>query len=340
MKHPDLPVANIGGPKRDIFVPPEFCTIHREQAYSNALSPRQAADMARYWRKSPRSLAEMICGQGIQTLGLKGSNSLLSSFEMRCASEMSVVPARILESPRVLYREGTIAPTIRNGTWSSLGTKFAVPAELGRIAVLVLYEEDKTDFNGLINTFFEVCLEFGMKISETPKPPVFIKLSHNHTKVLSDVRDIMSEEALGIRPKLTLVFLPKKDDDIYSGIRRIFDLELGLQSIFLRTSKAQLHQSHYFKNVTMKLNAKLGGISHRLHSDSKRWLGDTMLVGMCLLHPGADEIKGTPSISSMTASCDSEFMLYPMNISFQKSGESVRYLSFLCSPLSLCFCFV
>ena len=81
----------------------------------------------------------------------------------------------------------------------------------------------------------------------------------------------------------------------------------------------------YLNNVCLKINAKLGGLNHQLHSESLGWLKNTMLVGMDVTHPTAVGcVKGTPSIAAVVASCDSDFMHYPASLRLQKHRKEVR----------------
>ena len=72
-----------------------------------------------------------------------------------------------------------------------------------------------------------------------------------------------------------------------------------------------LFQDQYFSNIALKLNAKLGGVNHKLESGSLRWLKGTMIVGMDVTHPAIGCVKGTPSIAAVVASNDENFMQFP-----------------------------
>ena len=87
-------------------------------------------------------------------------------------------------------------------------------------------------------------------------------------------------------------------------------------------------QDQYFSNIALKVNAKLGGVNHRIDGQSLGWLKDAMLVGMDVTHPGVGCVKGTPSIAAVVASCDNDFINYPASLRLQEHRKEVSTLVF------------
>ncbi|KAI0250323.1 ribonuclease H-like domain-containing protein, partial [Lactifluus subvellereus] len=113
-----------------------------------------------------------------------------------------------------------------------------------------------------------------------------------------------------------LVLLPRQDDYLYSGIKRLcavqFEKALNPQG-----------REQYLANVALKLNTKLGRINHLLEKEAMSWLTDmsTIMVGIDVTHPGPKSVEGTPSIVGVVASVDSDFVQFPASLRLQKSRE-------------------
>ena len=88
------------------------------------------------------------------------------------------------------------------------------------------------------------------------------------------------------------------------------------------------------------MNAKLGGVNHRLDANSTRWLqGKAMMVGIDVTHPGPRSMPGTPSIAGVVASVDQHFAQFPVSLRLQKSKQEVcRVIRMVALPyMSLTF---
>ena len=122
------------------------------------------------------------------------------------------------------------------------------------------------------------------------------------------------------------MLLSSGDKNIYHGIKRLADMEMGIHTVHMLLSKAKedpnrpQKQVQYFANVALKVNAKLGGVNHLLDPQSMAWLTTkkTMVVGVDVTKPGPGSISGTPSIAAMVASIDDRFAQFPASLSLQR----------------------
>ena len=91
--------------------------------------------------------------------------------------------------------------------------------------------------------------------------------------------------------------------------------------------KDERKQDQYFSNVALKVNTKMGGNNHFLHSDHMKWLlvKKTMILGMDVTHPGPGSRKGTPSIAAVVASVDDNFVQFPASLRVQPSKQEVCF---------------
>jgi hypothetical protein len=111
-----------------------------------------------------------------------------------------------------------------------------------------------------------------------------------------------------------LVLLPRQDDHLYPGIKRVW----------LQNALNSQGQEQYLVNVALKLNTKLDGINH-LEKEAVSWLTDesTIMVGIDVTRPGPKSAEGTPSIVSVVASVDSDFVQFPASLRLQRSRREV-----------------
>ena len=98
--------------------------------------------------------------------------------------------------------------------------------------------------------------------------------------------------AVGNKPaQFILILLANEDPFIYGGIKRQFNVDLGMHTICAQTSKIlrEQGQPQYLANLSLKLNAKMGGTNHVIQPQALALLNQvpTMIVGIdvyVLLH--------------------------------------------------------
>ncbi|KAH8104896.1 Piwi domain-containing protein [Phellopilus nigrolimitatus] len=326
----DLPVINLEKKTKDIFVPAELCEIEPGQSYGGTLSERETAEMITYACNPPFVNAQSITGQGLDILGLRQRASPMQGFGIEVSADMTVVPARVLIPPKVVYSSGS--PNVANGSWNILNVRFHRPAQLTRAAILVLADGGRDDFRdnsdpalrGIVTGFLAKCRASGMQVDSAVPPLLFLRLPKPQQRdpLRSAAIDAIENELKSLpgRPTIVLVFMSGRDSNIYPGLKKLCDSKLGIATVCMLMPKVRKEkgQDQYFSNIALKVNTKLGGVNHQLDASSMRWLKNSMIVGMDVTHPGLGCVKGTPSIAAVVASCDTEFMLYPASLRLQE----------------------
>ena len=310
----------------------ELCAIEKGQPYRGLLTENGTTQMIRCAYNPPSNNANTIVKQGLPTLGYDGQGGVLASLNMTINNNMTVIPARILDPPRIVYGNGQ--PRIQNGGWNVLGVKFKKPASIVGISVLVIKGQscDDSDFTGytdpvlrqVVQGFLDRCRACGMQVdSQMPQVRIVKNFPHPRDDHLrKGALGIIKEAILSFRPKptLILVLMPNRDNDLYPGLKKLCDVELGVPTVCMLSGKVKKahRQDQYFSNIALKVNTKLKGINHVLDESYTRWLKDTMLVGMDVTHPSPGMVKGFPSIAAVVASCDETFMQYPASMRIQR----------------------
>ncbi|KAJ3879731.1 argonaute-like protein [Lentinula edodes] len=342
LKHAaDLPVIDVGTKKRT-YLPAEICEIEPGQAFRGKLNEQQTSQMIKVACNPPKVNAEAIVGDGFQKLGLNTnpSTSPLHGFGVEVTNEMAAVPGRELPPPRLNYRVGN--PRVANGGWNILDVKFHRGAQLSSWSVLVVRDGPSvfsgptdTRLRGLVDGFATKMRNSGMTVPPGPPSLLLANLPSpdqdpSRVRALNEIRKTLQDhvqKAQGRKPAFVLVLLSRRDNFIYPGIKRIGDVELGVQTVHMQLSKVvdkePNKQDQYFSNVALKVNTKLGGINHKLDDVAMRWLRkkSTMIVGIDVTHRGPGSKEGTPSIAAVVASVDSDFVQYPASLRIQQSDE-------------------
>ncbi|KLO12386.1 Piwi-domain-containing protein [Schizopora paradoxa] len=336
----DVPVVNIGSLKKDIYVPAEICEIEAGQPFVGKLSDKETAKMIKYACNPPHINAEIITREGLPKLGLAPSASPIADFNIEVSSNMSVIPARILEPPTVLCRDRSCR--VRDGSWDASDTKFHKAATLQDFGVLILSDGGRNDFRGedwksIVKAFLKKCRDLGMNVKLPPGsgdlPMCQAVRTDVHGHHRGSPRQTIAKLAEAIKrfpnpPKYLFVFLANQDPHLYSVLKTLCDTKLGIHTTCMLNGhvkgKDSRSQARYFSNVALKVNSKLGGVNHSLDALSLNWLKGSMLVGMDVTHPGHSAVRGTPSIAAVVASCDNDFMLYPGSLRLQDRWKDDR----------------
>ena len=328
---PNLPVVNVGGAKRPIYLPAELCEVI-EQPYFGRLNDQETAKMIQYACNPPATNAASIVNDGLRLLGLR--DGPIDGFNISVDQEMIAVPIRVLQPPQLSYG-GAGRQTVSGGSWNILSVKFKRAASLpswGVIGVLDGGSIDREKVHELATRFGNKLRACGMTV---PNPPRILptqdlsKLNQDpgRRKALSCIEEAIKNLGTPL-PKMILFLLSRRDDFIYPGIKTLCDTKLGVHSICMQLEKAfkdQKKQDQYLSNVALKVNTKLGGVNHTVDDHALRWLKTmpTMVVGMDVTHPSPTSAPGTPSVAAVVANVDDTFAQFPVSLRVQEGRKEV-----------------
>ncbi|KAG6848643.1 hypothetical protein H0H93_015297 [Arthromyces matolae] len=339
LKYPtDLPVVDIGSQKRVIWMPAELCYIVPGQAYGS-LNDQETAQMIKFACNPPKFNAEAIVNQGFPSLGLSPVKSPISGFGVSIDTDMVVIPGRELPPPRLSYKTGK--PNVSNGSWNIMDVKFHRGARVASWWVVVVRDgtnilsgPDDPNLGSLVQRFSQKLSRSGMSVPDGRPRLIPISLppqrgDPNRVQAIDIIRTTFKKNvAQGQKPSFVLVLLEKRDNFIYPAIKRIGDVELGIQTVHMQLIKAlgdERKQDQYLSNVALKVNTKLGGNNHLLDESAMKWLTKkkTMMVGIDVTHPGPGSKEGTPSIAAVVASVDDDFVQFPASLRIQQSKKEM-----------------
>jgi eukaryotic translation initiation factor 2C len=124
-------------------------------------------------------------------------------------------------------------------------------------------------------------------------------------------------------PKAIVIFLPEKPSPFYGVVKRFGDVDKGVVSQVMITTKARKGNERYYHNVSLKLNVKLGGINSVLDQPSLSILAKkgTMVFGADVTHQPPGSLA--PSIAAVVGTMDKNCAVYGSSIKLQNSRKEV-----------------
>ncbi|OJJ46103.1 hypothetical protein ASPZODRAFT_133093 [Penicilliopsis zonata CBS 506.65] len=318
----NFPVMNVGSRQNPSYLPVEVCLVVPGQPAGTKLTGNQTRAMLNFAVRDPEQNASSIVTKGAQVLGFgSASNRALTSFGLQVKPELITVTGRVLQSPRVFYKDKKMIET-SNGSWNMIKIKFFKPAQL--LSWTWLYIDGQRGRRFFQNQPLEDTVSrLGAKLSEMgvqtnpALPGMKITLSGNNTfeEIDKAIGALMDRH----RPSLIFTISHNDDSEIYNSIKQICDLRRGVRNVNVLAQKFDGANDQYFANVGLKINLKLGGANQALNPAEMGIIseGKTMLVGIDVTHPSPGSAKTAPSVAGVVASIDSSLGQWPADIRIQ-----------------------
>ena len=242
-----------------------------------------------------------------------------------------------MDQPNIMYR-GNSSVKRFPGSWNLIDTKFNVSGQrLRKWSYLLLLDKKVQDTfpdmkspQPVVKKLQAALLDTGVLV-DAPIPGRIVIVDKDDTADLEN-------RLKGAADKLDLLYiiLPEKNSRWYAVIKRLCDVEYGLQTICsvvprLVAKKGQPVDQYdkaldqYMRNVAMKFNLKLGGTNHVVDNLRLSIINEdkTMIVGLDVSHPtGASQVSPAtaPSVAAMVASIDKRLGQWPATIQLQSRG--------------------
>ena len=322
LRHPNLPVINVGNREKPTYYPAEVCMVMPGQSVgrSNRLDPNQTKNMIDFAVRVPEANKKSIVRDGPFTLGLlPEDNTPLSRFGVAVSTRLITVPGRILPAPEVKYRNKKVFAS--SGTWNMAGSHFIRPKAFPPWSYALITDGSGPDWANS-DALHEQMLKFYESLKKTgvmaPPPTKGQKFDLNGS--LEGV-----ERVFQCTFKLMLIILPKADTQLYNRIKFLGDVRYGVHTICFTAAKLKKSDPTTLGNVSLKFNLKLGG-TNQLIDNLDRGLIDgdkTMVVGMDVTHPSPGSASNAPSVAAVVASIDKALSQFPVDLRIQPSRQEM-----------------
>ncbi|GAA5989351.1 hypothetical protein JCM11641_002771 [Rhodosporidiobolus odoratus] len=321
LRHPEWPCVRIS---RVGLWPIEVCMIDPGQKYGKKLNAAQIQEMLKFTTIKPQQRLAMV-QRAIQNIQPSNAEAF-EQWSLRVNTTPIELTARQLTPPAITYGNNRVVNP-QDGQWNLKGQRFNAPASFDRWAVFVFASSSffplpavQQSLTGLVQQLQALGVRVG-----TAKPLIFYQphgLSPDRVDVF--IRQSVRGGGAGSQgpPELIVCYLDAKPSPYYAAIKRFSDLKNGpgVPSQCMNIQKARGQGSQYYANISLKINAKLGGVN------SVASLGPaidkpTIIFGADVSHPAPGSLA--PSIVGVVASIDKTMTRYTSRIAVQSNRVEV-----------------
>jgi eukaryotic translation initiation factor 2C len=337
LQHPQLPCIEVAAGKRSTYIPLELARIVAGQRRTKSMPGSMTARMIQIAARPPELRRSDI--ESMLKHANHGSDEYLKAFGVSVSSEPMKVKARILEPPKIQYRDLDVilSSDAQELNWSVGGRKlFRSTNKLKAWGVLVLAPRIKDSaVKNFVNCMKSVCDAAGLEVAEPRYKYGFNPSMYKDMTAL--YQDVCDDRDIAGVCQLIMVIKEDVSTADYNRIKMIGDTMIGIPTQCVIQGHVESPQEAYCQNVMLKINAKLGGVNARVRPEAfEDHVGDApwMIVGADLSHaPAADSRDAasvTACIGTLDRTCSSQagcFRLQdPKTETIKDIGAMVRHL--------------
>ncbi|XWS19931.1 hypothetical protein CRYUN_Cryun31cG0058500 [Craigia yunnanensis] len=304
----DIPCLDLSKNNQMNYVPMEFCVLAEGQVYRKENLDRKVALLLKEISLAkPRERKRNICGMVRSEDGPCGGN-IIQNFGIEVDTRMTSVIGLVIGSPVLKLAApttGTLMEIIVDNDqcqWNLVGKAVVEGKAIERWAVIDF--SLRLNYDSFIPKLRDRCRSLGMRMEE----PLLCKESR--MEIFSDGKALrqLLEEVISRAYKLRkgnlqfLLCVMSKKDDGYSCLRWISETKIGVVTQCCLSIHANKGQDQYLANLSLKINAKLGGSNVELNERLPHFQGKghVMFIGADVNHPGSHN-KTSPSIAAVVA---------------------------------------
>ncbi|KAI1504062.1 eukaryotic translation initiation factor [Biscogniauxia marginata] len=298
----DLPVLET---TRGQFYPLEVCNVADFQRYPFRLDPAQTQAMLKFAVSRPDKRRENI-HEGISKFGWK-QDPYLNAFGVKISEQMAVTPARVLPNPEITFGNGKINPGV-SGRWDLRGRTF-LEKNFRPISAWAFVNCGNAcqlnDLENFANKFKSTYEGHGGQVKKSAYVFTVPFTTGSFGMICAEAYK-KTQEKFGVHPDLMVFVVNSMNQLVYERIKKNMDCRFSCPSQVLQGGHIAKCNAQYMSNVSMKVNAKLGGATCRVAgpnpSASPFFKVPTMIIGLDVSHAAAG--SSAPSMAAMTVSMD------------------------------------
>ncbi|KAL6558812.1 hypothetical protein OROMI_019162 [Orobanche minor] len=299
----DFPCIDVGDYNQHAYIPIEVCSLVPFQRYTEPLSCEQQSRLFNSW---PLQGPGLMIGDLIQALCSCNydANSLLNSCGVSISTECIRVKARVLNpTPLAFGRYNKVLAY--GGTWKIEKYKLKCARKLENWAAVNF--SSPCDMKILCGELVRCGEMIGFPMNE-PRLILEEKLENANkpasVRVDEMIKDVLDQVG-AVVPNFLLCILPENNNcHLYGPLKRKTLLEVGITTQCVATPDASQPPPNYFRNLLLKINAKLFGLNWVLAFELPKVIQppricevNTLIIGLGLCH-----VPGKPSIAAAVGS--------------------------------------
>lgn len=319
IRFPQLPLLWVGSTQNRVLVPAELCTVLPGQPVNRKCDANQTRNMIRecatHTDVRKGSISHNVANARYNT------DPVVQEFGFSVSDQMEKVEARILNPPRIKYKNNAVAP-VGKGVWT--GREFMVSGVIKTGWTVLNLERyvKPQDVQNLIRQAETCGKQLGMNMGGYQAySNREVQLRRNREK--EDLEAIFQDvKKRGL--DLVFVILPGNNDRVYSFVKHAAEIAVGCLTQCIKGQTLQKRMNDMtMKNILLKVNAKLAGSNHFFETLPQVMRDNyVMLMGADVTHPSPD-VKDGFSVAAVTAShCPNAFG-YNLCWRLQKPGQEI-----------------
>jgi len=270
-----------------------------------------------------------------------GESEYVREFGLTVSDKPLRTQARIINAPTLMYHQSSKQPDVKphHGSWNLIGKRMIYPCQVPNWMVIIYERQVRFNewaANRMVSDLVKACKAVGIRINPLP---ALVKWEAGQGNIGEQLRFAGAEcqRCSGSLPTLIVVILPFGGNDIYSAVKHFGDVSVGVITQCMVSWKCFRAGPHYFANITLKLNAKLGGINAVPEPRDVPFLTDpanpTIVMGSDVMHPAPGSVD-RPSFTSLVGSVDTSAVRYISTTGVQTSRkEIIEAMESMCTYL-------
>lgn len=251
----------------------------------------------------------------------------LNHFGIKINATMPMVPAKLLQNPTIQYGNKPVDPKM-TGRWDLRGVKFVSPNRepLKSWAVCVMGGcVDKPTALNFAKAFKNAYVGHGGRVDGAQPPAIIVPDRRAHPDAVVAEAYNTCGQTFKADPQIIFFILSQKASQPYDTMKMHADCRWGVLSQMVLAKHARTASPQYLSNVSMKVNAKLGGQTSKIASKVKGpvfFKVPTMMIGVDVSHGNTG--ASSASTAAMCASMDPDAAVYDTEV--QTNGFGVEIL--------------
>ena len=319
LQYPDIPMIV----SRDSYFPMEVCYITPMQKFTIALEHVQTTEMIKLAAMQPGERRDEIISR-TKELDWE-QDPTLKHFGVDISPDMMTTKGRVLPSPVIaLGNDARITSSF--GRWDFRGRRYVKSGQplesWGILAVCTKRDMPETLLDEFLLNLFSTVSNHGFNV---PNHNPIVHFTAGGEEISESLHILYDQVSHTFRMPCQLIMfvLPNKAPLLWSQVKRVCDVELGVMSQGIQLRNMKKPSVTLCGNIGMKLNAKLGGaLAWPLRSSGTQLGGQpffavpTLFIGADVAHPPITDVQtrlydqNRPSIAALSGSLDAQGTRY------------------------------
>ncbi|PKA59859.1 Protein argonaute 7 [Apostasia shenzhenica] len=308
----NLPCLQISRSK-PCYLPMELCMVCEGQKFLGKLSDDQTARILKMGCQKPAERRHIINRIMKEEHG-PTSGLYAQEFSINVSREMTQLRGRVLQPPKLKLGDGglirNIIPNRHDRQWNFLNSHVAESSQIKNWALISFGGSLEQHFSipNFMNQLSNRCEQFGIMLNrKTVIAPSYepMKLLNNVSALESKLRKIHECSSGNLQ---LLVCVMEKKHRGYADLKRIAETGIGVITQCCLYANLSKLNSQFLSNLSLKINAKLGGsnvvLYNTLPREIPRMFTDhepVIFMGADVTHPHPLD-DSSPSIAAVVGS--------------------------------------